>query len=210
MDFALLVTGIAIGLSVAAPLGPVNIIVIRTAIRRSFPIALLTGLGAVAADTIYASLTAYGVQSIEYLITAYATPLMIAGGLLLVVMGIRLARVRVRLADLAVQDPPSKRQILAKMLTTFTLTLTNPGAFFGFLAIFGTMSGVLKLAGSAARPPIVVAGVVIGGALWWLFLSFTVARLRTRITERIFDKINRWTGILIAAFGFALLMDALF
>ena len=49
MDFALLVTGIAIGLSVTAPLGPVNIIVIRNALRRNFVVALLTGLGAVAA-----------------------------------------------------------------------------------------------------------------------------------------------------------------
>ena len=55
-----------------------------------------------------------------------------------------------------------------------------------------------------------VAGVVIGGVLWWLFLSFLVSRLRERISEVTFDRINRWTGILIAAFGFALLMEALF
>ena len=55
-----------------------------------------------------------------------------------------------------------------------------------------------------------VAGVVIGGALWWLFLSFVVSRFKERISEKIFDRINRWTGILIAAFGFALLIEAVF
>jgi threonine/homoserine/homoserine lactone efflux protein len=210
MDVALFLTGIAIGLSVTAPVGPVNVIVIRTAIRRNFPIAFVTGLGAVAADMVYASLAAWGVRSIEHLIISYATILTVLGGVLLVFMGVRLARAHVSLAALAALEPPTRRQILAKALTTFTLTLTNPGVFFGFLAIFGTMSAVLNLAADASRPFVVVAGAAAGGTLWWLFLSYVVAHFRTRITEKALDRINRWTGILIAAFGFALLMDALF
>ncbi len=210
MDPILFITGIFIGLSVTAPLGPVNIIVIRTAIRRNFAVAVMTGLGAVAADSIYASLAAYGVSSIEQFIAQYAKPLMLAGGVLLVVLGIRLARSHMSLEQLALLEVPSRRLIIRKALGTFLLTLTNPGVFFGFLAIFGTMSGVLALASSPARPLTVVAGVVLGGTLWWLFLSFVVTRLKSRITATILDRINRWTGVLIAAFGFALLMDAVF
>ena len=207
MDPILLVTGIFIGLSVTAPLGPVNIIVIRTALRRNFAIAALTGLGAVAADACYAGLAAYGIRSIEQIISRFATPLTLVGGTLLVFIGIRLARSHVSLTQLSLREIPSKRLIIRKMLTAFALTLTNPGVFFGFLAIFGTMSAVLALAASADRPITVVAGVAIGGTLWWLFLSFVVTRLKSRITATIFDRINRWAGLLIAAFGFALLMD---
>lgn len=210
MDFILLITGIFIGLSVTAPLGPVNLIVIRTAIQRSFGVAVLTGLGAVLADAVYASLAAYGVRSIEQFIAQYAMPLTLLGGTMLVILGIRLARSHVSLEQLALQDVPSRRIIIRKALGTFLLTLTNPGVFFGFLAIFGTMSGVLVLASSPARPLTVVAGVAIGGTLWWLFLSFVVTRLKSRITATTFDRINRWTGLLIAAFGFALLMGVLF
>ena len=208
MDPILLVTGIFIGLSVTAPLGPVNLIVIRTAIRRNLPIAVLTGLGAVAADACYATLAAYGIRSIEQIISRFAISLTVVGGVLLVFIGIRLALSHVSLAQLSLQETQSKRLIVRKMLTTFALTLTNPGVFFGFLAIFGTMSAVLTLAASADRPITVVAGVAIGGALWWLFLSFIVTRLKSRITAKTFDRINRWAGLLIAAFGFALLMDA--
>ena len=210
MDFILLITGIFIGLSVTAPLGPVNLIVIRTAIQRSFGVAVLTGLGAVLADAVYASLAAYGVRSIEQFIAQYAMPLTLLGGTMLAILGIRLARSHVSLEQLALQDVPSRRIIIRKALGTFLLTLTNPGVFFGFLAIFGTMSGVLVLASSPGRPLTVVAGVAIGGTLWWLFLSFVVTRLKSRITATTFDRINRWTGLLIAAFGFALLMGVLF
>ena len=50
----------------------------------------------------------------------------------------------------------------------------------------------------------------LASSLWWLFISFVVTRLRKRISEAVFDRINRWTGILIAAFGFALVMDVVF
>jgi threonine/homoserine/homoserine lactone efflux protein len=209
MDFVLLVTGIAIGLSVTAPLGPVNILVVRNAIRRGFPVAFLAGIGSVLADGVYAVVAAYGVSSIARFITAYAHPLMAVGGVLLVILGVRLARAHLPLGDLHLEAPPRGRQVAAKMVTAFVLTITNPGVLFGFLAIFGTMNAVLRLDESWTRPPTVVAGVVLGGALWWLFLSFTVSRFKTRISEKMFDRINRWTGILIAAFGFALLMEAL-
>lgn len=209
MDPILLATGVAIGLSVTAPLGPVNIIVIRNAIRRSFGVAFLTGMGAVVADMIYATVAAYGVSTIEHFIAQYAKPLTMLGGALLVFIGIRLARSHISLSDLALQEPLRKRDVFRKMATTFTLTLTNPGIFFGFLAIFGTMNAVLRLGASDERPITVVLGVVLGGTLWWLFLSFVVTKLKSRITDKIFDRINRWTGVLIAAFGFALLMEAL-
>ena len=70
MDLTLLLTGIAIGLAVTAPLGPVNILVIRNAIRRGFTVAFLVGLGAVAADVLYASAAAYGVSWVSSLIAA--------------------------------------------------------------------------------------------------------------------------------------------
>lgn len=209
MDFFLLATGIAIGLAMTAPPGPVNLLVIRTAIGHGFRPAFLTGLGSVVSDIIYASIAAYGVSSIAHLITSHARPLTMVGGAILVLIGVRLARSRVGLDGLAPEAPQDGRLIPGKMLTAFLMSITNPGVLFGFIAIFGTMNGVLRLSDSAARPPVAVAGVAIGVILWWLFLSFFVSRFRERISEAMLGRINRWTGILIAAFGFALLMEAL-
>jgi threonine/homoserine/homoserine lactone efflux protein len=207
MDLSLLLTGIAIGVAVTAPLGPVNILVIRNAIRRGFGVAVLVGLGAVAADVLYAAAAAYGVRWVSHLIEAYAQPLMIIGGLMLVITGVWLARKRISLTVIE-GDEPQAAKLVGKMLAAFGLTISNPGEFFGFLAIFGAMSGVLQLHTDGTRPPTVIAGVAIGGILWWLFLSFLVSRFRSRISEAMLARISRWTGILIAAFGFALLMEA--
>lgn len=208
MDLALLFSGMAIGLAVTAPLGPVNILVIRNAVRRGFTVAFLVGLGAVAGDVLFATAAAYGVSWMSHLIADYARALMIAGGLLLAVTGVWLARKRPSLSAIDGEDGQTVK-LVGKMLAAFGLTISNPGEFFGFIAIFGTMSGVLRLHEDAARPPTVIAGVALGAVAWWLFLTYLVSHLKTRISERALGLISRWTGILIAAFGFALLMEAL-
>lgn len=208
MDPVLLVAGVAIGLAVAAPLGPVNIIVIRTALRSGSASAFLAGLGAVIADGAYATVAAYGLRSVEALVANFALPLTIAGGVLLVVIGIRTARKHVSLEQLAAASPMTRRAVARISLTTFTLTAMNPATLFGFLAIFGAMSPALQLGLAPYRPLVAVLGVVMGGILWWGFISAVAERLKQRLAPRSIDRINRWTGVLVAAFGFALLMDA--
>jgi len=208
MDLSLLLTGVAIGLAVTAPLGGVNLLVFRSAIRQGFAVAFLVGLGAVAGDLLYAAAAAYGVSWVSHLVEVYARPLLIIGGVLLVITGVWLARKRIAIAAEAAEEPQAAR-LIGRMLASFGLTISNPGEFFGFLAIFGTMSGMLRLHDDWTRPPTVVVGVALGGIAWWLFLSYLVSRFKARISERALARIGRWTGVLIAAFGFALLMEAL-
>jgi threonine/homoserine/homoserine lactone efflux protein len=202
MDPQLVIAGMSIGLAMAAPLGPVNLVVIRTALNCGFRAAFLAGLGAVLADMLMAGVAAFGLQSIAHFITAYETPLQVMGGLLLVILGIRTARTHFLATDLA----PIPHA--ARLGLTFTLSVTNPGLIFGFIAIFSSMSGILALGASPYRPLIVLLGVAIGGALWWLALSLMISRLKTKLSATTLDKINRRSGIFVAAFGFVLLMRA--
>lgn len=202
MDLTLIIAGVAIGLAMSAPLGPVNLIVIRTALCHDLKVAFLAGLGAVLADVLIAGIAAYGIQSISHLILDYAKVLQIAGGLVLIVLGIRTARTHFADSDLST-GPHS-----AKFGLTLSLSITNPGLVLGYLAIFSSLSTHLALGASPYRPAMVLFGIALGGALWWLLLSFFVGRLKTRLGPSTLDKINRWSGILVAAFGFLLLWKA--
>jgi threonine/homoserine/homoserine lactone efflux protein len=202
MDFSLIIAGLGIGVAMAAPLGPVNLIVIRTALCHDLKVAFLAGLGAVLADVLIAGIAAYGIQSIFHLVLDYAKFLQVAGGLLLVVLGIRTARTHFAASDL------TNGLHSARFGLTFSLSVTNPGLVLGYLAIFSSLSSVLALSASPYRPAIVVLGIALGGALWWLLLSFFIGRLKSRLSASNLDRINRWAGILVAAFGFLLLWKA--
>lgn len=186
----------------AAPLGPVNLIVIRTALNQGWRPALWSGAGAIIADVLMASIAAYGLSSIEHAIIAYARPMQITGGIILVALGVHTARRHFSSLDFA-QAPAATR-----LGVTFFLTVTNPGTAFGFLAIFSAMSGVLQVNASPYRSTEVVLGVAAGGALWWLLVSVLVSKFRAKFSAATVERINRWSGILIAAFGFVLLMQA--
>ena len=202
MDLQLVIAGMSIGLAMSAPLGPVNLIVIRTALNCGFQAAFLAGFGAVLADMFMAGIAAFGLHSIAHFITVFEAPLQIMGGLLLVVLGIRTARTHFAAADLA--PVPNA----ARLGLTFTLSITNPALALGFLAIFSSMSGILALGASPYRPLVALLGVAMGGTLWWLVLSFVINRVKTRLSAATLDRINRWSGVFVAAFGFFLLLRA--
>ena len=204
MDLSLIIIGIAIGLAMSAPLGPVNLIVIRTALCHDLKVAFLAGLGARArrcGDR--RDIAAYGIQSIAASHSELRkSPANCRRGSLLIVLGVRTAQTHFSASDLT-SGPHSARFGL-----TFSLSVTNPGLVLGYLAIFSSLSTHLAFGSSYLRPAMVLLGIALGGALWWLLLSFFISRLKTRLGPSTLDKINRWSGILVAAFGFLLLWKA--
>ncbi|MHB8645946.1 MAG: LysE family transporter, partial [Thermomicrobiales bacterium] len=84
--------------------------------------------------------------------------------------------------------------------TTFGLTLTNPLTILTFAAIFAGI-GVGEINGAYGSAALLVLGVFLGSALWWLLLSGGTGLLRTRLTPRRLVWVNRISGLVIAAFG---------
>jgi arginine exporter protein ArgO len=121
-----------------------------------------------------------------------------------VIMGVVTAQSRIAFGDL---EKSKSGSAWRSTLAAFTTTITNPGALIGVFAVFAGMSPILKLADHAARPVIAVASFAAGGLLWWVALSLIVSWLKNRLSEKALNRINRWTGVVIAAFGFAVLME---
>ena len=59
-----IIAGFVCGFVVSVPVGPVNLTVINQALRRGFGAAFLVGLGAIAAESLYATLMLWGHSSI--------------------------------------------------------------------------------------------------------------------------------------------------
>jgi threonine/homoserine/homoserine lactone efflux protein len=82
--------GIGIGMLMAAPIGPVNVLVIQRAVAGGFWAGLAAGLGAVLGDGLLAAIAAFSVTAISNVMTAYAGWIQFVGGLLLVGFGLAL------------------------------------------------------------------------------------------------------------------------
>jgi threonine/homoserine/homoserine lactone efflux protein len=84
--------------------------------------------------------------------------------------------------------------------STLLLTLANPTTILSFIGIFAGL-GLAGAQSSYARAALFVAGVFAGSALWWLVLSWSVARLRGRLPPQALRWVNRVSGVVIAGFG---------
>jgi threonine/homoserine/homoserine lactone efflux protein len=88
--------------------------------------------------------------------------------------------------------------------TTLFLTLTNPATIISFVAVFAGM-GLGNAAGNYSPASLMVAGVFIGSAAWWLLLSGGVGLLREKIGPQQLRWVNWLSGALLAGFGLAAL-----
>ena len=87
---------------------------------------------------------------------------------------------------------------------TFFLTLSNPATILSFMAIFGALAGQ----GVPASPWPMVAGVLVGSALWWLLLCAAVGALRGRFDARVQRLVGRVSALMLAAFALAMVWAA--
>lgn len=187
-------SSLLIGLSIAAPVGPIGLLTIQRSLEHGARAGLATGLGAAAADAVYGAIGAYGVSWLVHALVAARVPLAVFGGAFLLWMAWQLLRAPA--AQCAARTAPARNgwQYFA---STFVLTLSNPATIFSFIAIFGSMAG---RAGSSS-PALMVAGVLIGSALWWLLLSSAVGRLRERFDATWRRRVNVFSAAVLAAFA---------
>lgn len=191
-----LLRGLVIGVSIAAPVGPIGILCIRRTLNEGQLAGLVSGLGAATADAIYGAMAAFGLTVIASLLIHQQDWIRLAGGLFLFYLGIRTL-----LSEVAQQPAQASRGLLGGYLSTFVLTLTNPLTILSFAAVFAGL-GVGSSDGNSTMAALAtVLGVFLGSALWWLALSAGVSLLRTRFSLRGLRWVNRISGAVLIGFA---------
>ncbi|MBA4209027.1 MAG: lysine transporter LysE [Parvibaculum sp.] len=198
-DFGLVANGIAIGLAVAAPIGPVNLIVIRRTLRFGQLNGFLSGGGAAAGDALFATIAAFGITAAMDFVLRFETALQFIGGFFLLFLGLRTWFARPHFAEAPAEVHTGA--MAAVFMTTFVLTITNPATMLGFIAIFGGVAGLTDAGEDYGHAATLVLAVMAGSALWWAGLSGFVSLFRHRMNDDLLGIVNKVSGILIAIFG---------
>jgi threonine/homoserine/homoserine lactone efflux protein len=195
MDSTLLLKGLAIGFSIAAPVGPIGVLCIRRSLAHGPAAGLAAGLGAATADALYGSIAAFGLTTLSSRLVANQAWLALIGGAFLCYLGVRTFFSRPAAEAASVRGDG----LLATYASTLLLTLTNPATILSFVAVFagfGIGAGADYRAAAA-----LVAGVFAGSALWWIVLSGSVGALRTRVGTSSMQLLNRVSGAVLFTFG---------
>ncbi|MFA5948902.1 MAG: LysE family transporter [Hyphomicrobium sp.] len=201
-------TGVVIGVLVAAPVGPVNVLCIQRAIERGFWGGMAAGLGAVLGDGLIALFASLGVTAISGAIEAHRTAIQAIGGLAITALGINLYFSPPRLNDLLAgsQRAASLKDYAWDIPQTFFLTITNPGAVLGLVGIFGLVTSFVEIR-TKVDALTMVASIMGGSLAWWIGLSRLIGRVRHKLNPARLSAMNRIAGVLLICFGALLLCD---
>lgn len=195
MDINLLLRGLFIGFSIAAPVGPIAIITIRRTLAEGLTSGLLSGLGAATADGIYGVIAGFGVTFISNFLIGQEELFRFVGGIFLCYLGIK-----TYLSKPAEQKASvNRKRLFSSYFSTFLLTIANPMTILSFLAVFAGLG--MGNARSYASAGVMALGVFLGSILWWFILTGIVNIFRKEQNRHILQWVNRISGLIIIGFG---------
>ncbi|MGE3065348.1 MAG: LysE family translocator [Hyphomicrobiaceae bacterium] len=196
--------GMVMGVLLAMPFGPVNLLGLQRAVERGFFGGMAAGLGIMLGDGLIALGAALGVNAISGAIRQYRTAIQIVGGLALLLAGAQMYFARPAIVTPAQAEAASLRDYAWDIPKTFLLTITNPGAVLGLVAIYGGVSSFVEIE-SHIDALTMVAAIMGGSFCYWLVVSQAIAGVRHRFTVLNLEKINRIAGLLLIGFGCVLI-----
>ena len=191
-------TGFVLGLVVAAQVGPISLLCIRSVLRGRFAVGVAIGAGAAAIDALYAALGAAGASALLQ-IDPVRLALGIAGACVLAAIGLRTlhSAFRVRLGGESNEEVASPWRAF---LTSLGATASNPLTIASWAAAFSAAS-TAALAGSGSTAVALVVGVGTGTLTWFTFLSGTIAVVRPRVGPRLVAGVDAVSGAAILVFA---------
>ncbi len=192
--------GFLFGLGAAVPLGPINILIMNTALK-SYKAAVSIGFGALSADLTYLVLITFG------LVTFLNHPIILTvlgyfGSGFLIYIAYLIYKHRNDELKLHTREV-SKKNIVKAFLGGYFLTLLNPYtiAFWLSVASFTVAKDQNQL--------VMIAGLIGAITLWVTLMPYAVNRSKHKISLNISSKIGLIAAVILFCFGVSLFFKTL-
>ena len=189
--------GMFIGVALAAPIGPINIEIISRGIRFGFRNGWYVGLGALTADTIYATIIVSGLTPIADR-PAIRVPLFLAGATMLGWVGINSLRSAIKPAATIERAVPSRNR---SYLDGFMIALFNPMGIVYWLSVGAALVAEAVERVGKIGTPVLVIGVFLGLLTWVTALSVIAQVSRRFVTGQGMRWVTGTSGVIILGFA---------
>ena len=203
MDTIIFLKGLILGFVIAAPVGPIGVLCARRTLTHGRRAGFFSGMGAATADAIYGFIAAFGLTFVSNFLIGHQFWLRLVGGTFLCFLGVKTL---ISVPEENSELPPSTRKYAGMYTSTFFLTLTNPMTIFSFAAVFAGF-GLAGTRGSVASAGILILGVFLGSAIWWILLVGVFSVFKKRFEHHELQWVNRIAGLIIVGSGILALLS---
>ena len=198
--------GFLVGMCASAPIGPIAILVIQKSLSKGHKAGFVSGLGASVVDTFYAFIAIFALAFAQKLIERHQTVILLAGGVVLIVLGISMAFSN----PFRKMKKDGKPKVSSKDFAQAVLMgLSNPMAVFVMFTLFAFF-GLAKEAPQTWSVAPILISVSLGSVTYWFSVSWILSHFARNFRMRTILWISRITGAVIVIIGIALLGQGLF
>lgn len=195
----LLFSGMGVGVVLAAPIGPINIEIIRRGLLQGSRAGWLVGLGALTADTIFAALIVSGITQVADR-PLLRVPLYAAGALMLAYIGVMSVRQALD-GPIEFTGLPADKGHSRAYGTGFMMAVLNPMGIVYWLSVGSALVAEAVAKVGRAGSPVLVGGVFLGIFCWISLLAAAVHFGRRFVNERVMRWITGISGVALIGFG---------
>ncbi|WP_137790186.1 LysE family translocator [Bacillus sp. E(2018)] len=195
----LFVKYVLLGLSLAAPIGPVNAAQMDRGIKYGFWQAWMVGLGATIADALYMIMVYMGLVS--YINTPFIkTFLWLFGSFVLLYTGIETFKKATAKKTSTQQDYTVHNS--RSFMAGFLMSLTNPLTILFWLGIYGSILAETATKYSIESLLLYSAAIFSGILIWDFTMAIVSSSFRKLLADRILEWISKLSGLSLIGFGF--------
>ncbi|WP_337031850.1 LysE family transporter [Paenibacillus illinoisensis] len=189
---------ILLGISLSAPIGPINAAQLDKGVRGGFMPSWFVGLGAIAADIIYMLLVYFGIIHLLDLPFVKAF-LWLFGFFVLVYTGVESIK---NAGTLTQSNMRGDEAALSKsFMNGFLMSLFNPLSIMFWLGIYGSILAKAVNDSSMEQTLINSGAVILGILIWDIFMATAASLFRKYLTLGVLKGISIISGLSLVGFG---------
>jgi threonine/homoserine/homoserine lactone efflux protein len=192
-----IIQNILLGISLAAPIGPVNIEVIKRGLKYGFWPAFLLSLGAATADSTYLIVIYFGFYNLLD-IPIVKTIIWFFGTIVLLYLGY--LNIKEHFDKFEFQNADLKGSKNA-FIAGYLITISNPMTIVWWLGIFGAVMGSSIQNASKTVALLNSMTIIIGVVLWFFTLSLLLHWGKRFVNEKMMKYISTVAGVVLIGFG---------
>jgi threonine/homoserine/homoserine lactone efflux protein len=200
-----LLQNILLGLTLAAPIGPVNLEIIKRGLNSGFKQAFLTGTGAMCADTTYLVLIFFGLTSF-FNFALMKIFLGVAGSLILIYLGV--VSVKEFFHKATAENNPQQRLFNSSFITGYVLAISSPMTIVWWTGVFGALLASQTNIQTSLSAFFSCLSILLGCFLWVFSLAAALHWGKKIINGKITRSISLFAGIFLIGFGIYFLYRA--
>ena len=186
-----------LGITLAAPIGPVNSARIDKGIKNGFFHAWVVGIGSMIADGIFMLLVYLGF--VQFITIPYVQIfLWLFGGFVLIYTGVESM---MRVNKLSLDDYRTKESLSKSFLTGFIMSITSPLSILFWIGIYGSV--LAKTVSTSGTTSLIIYSsmIFLGLTFWDLAVAFLTTGFRRFLNDTSLKSISAISGLSLLGFG---------